>query len=111
VNWGSSCPFLDALGDEFVNADAAGGTITFDGHAEAFAASGICAVTVTTSNPDDAVWSACTGTGTGFTKASDDNNNDRSEFRLTSDPASTTEHVAFVSSGQFVVTAVTIKHR
>jgi hypothetical protein len=108
------CDGQDDLGDEFTHNDPAGGTTTFDDHAEAFG-NGTCAATVTTRNPNDAVWFACdveggvTALGSGFTKGADDGVNDWSEYEVTSDPANTAVLATFVGPGNFAASAVTIK--
>jgi hypothetical protein len=121
VSWTAAipCSFLDELGDEFSGADPTGGTITFDAHAEASAASGNCVTSVTTNHANDAVWSACTtdcvsDTGPGYTKGADDTSCDWSEYKLTSDPPNTPETTTFLTmpgTSSWVITAVTIKPR
>ncbi len=105
------------LGDEFTNNDQAGETTTFDAHAE-LEGMGDCAVDVTTAHANDAVWAACTSSGmitsigAGFEQGATDGDANFSEYKLTADPAGTSEHVtlaAAATSDIHVVTAVTIK--
>jgi hypothetical protein len=55
---------------------------------------------------------ALTAVGSGYTKAADDGNGDWSEYKLTADPAGTTEPVTFSSPAQpWLLGVVTLKPR
>ena len=88
VSWAGNphCDFVNEIGDEFANADATGGTTTFDAHDEALGATGNCRATLTPGSAGHMVWAACSGkvstVGTGCTKGADDGNDDWTEYRL-----------------------------
>jgi hypothetical protein len=117
VAWNASnpCGFVDELGDEFADNNPAGGSATFDAHAEMLG-TGSCNLSLTTQHADDAVWSACTvndvqAAGPGYTESANDGHEDGSEYKLTTDPAGTLEQVSFqvsASTPAYVATAVTI---
>jgi hypothetical protein len=120
VTWtsGSPCSAIDELGDEFEGNDPAGGTTTFDAHAEQGGTDSACATTVVTQHAGDAIWAACTDTaltapGLGFTMSVDDMAGDWTEYMLASDPTNTPEAVSFAhtSTSNYVVTAVSIRPR
>ncbi len=103
------------LGDEFANAEPAGGAMTFDAHVQTLG-TGNCTATVTTGYPNEAVWGAClavavTGVGSGYTLGANDSAGDLSEYKLTTDPAGTLEVVTFANPAAFVMSVVTIKPR
>ena len=117
VSWtGSDCAFgIVAIGDEFANNDPRGGAVTFDGHVQT-QGDGDCNGTVQTRTAGDAVWGACSANpvldlGPGYTAGADDNAGDQTEYKLTSDPAGTSEGVTFVAASSFLLSAVTIAPR
>jgi hypothetical protein len=101
VDWGTTCANLTVLGDEF--AGVAAGPNAFDGHVEHIGA-GDCASTLTTNGAGDAIWAACSSGGTlsgisaGYAKGVDDGHDDWSAYRVSADPANSTESVTFTNS-------------
>jgi hypothetical protein len=109
---------LSVLGDELTGVDPGGGAITFDADAEMVGAVGPVTGSVITAHAGDTVWAAAysgmalTAVGSGYTKAADDGNGDWSEYKLTADPAGTTEPVTFSSPAQpWLLGVVTLKPR
>lgn len=116
VTWtGSTCESGNAvLADEFANTDPRGGAFTFDKHVQtAGTGSGACNATVETGSPNEAVWAAClanvAGAGSGYTLAGNDGNNDESEYKVTTDPANTSELVTFSNATPYLVSVVTLR--
>ncbi len=116
VSWAGNphCNFVDELGDEFANADATGGTTTFDAHDEALGATGDCGATLTPGRAGDMVWAACSGqvsmVGMGYMKGADDGNTDWTEYRLAGGTGA--QQVSFTNAGtSWAMTAVAIKPR
>jgi len=110
ATWGASCASANIIGDEFAHA-------AVDAHAET-ATQGDCDATIVTAHGNDAVWAACstggviTSPGAGFTVGADDGAGDLSEYRLTTDPATTTETATFPNPGQDnVMTMATLAPR
>ena len=104
---------LGMVGDEF--ADTAGQLLDLvRDHAEAFGVND-CATAVAT-EPGDLVWGACTGTvaaiGSTFSKGTDDGGGDWTEYQTSAVAAAATPVTFTNGPGQdFVITAVTLRHR
>ena len=111
---GATCASASSeLGDELANTDPSGAT-TFDAHVQT-TGNGTCTATVVTGHAGDAIWAACysrasvSGTGAGYTKASDDADGDWSEYLITTDPAGTSETATFVNPGnEYILAAVAL---
>jgi hypothetical protein len=104
---------LGAVGDEF--ADTAGQLLDLvRDHAEGFGVND-CATAVAT-EPGDLVWGACTGSvaaiGPTFSKGADDGGGDWTEYQTSAVAAAATPVTFANGPGQdFVITAVTLRHR
>jgi hypothetical protein len=118
IEWtGTTCGVgKSALGDEFANADLAGGTITFDAVTTG-TGTGNCSANLTIGNANDAVWGGCfvaasvSSIGPGYAKGADNGGGDWAEYKLTSDPAGTVEAITFVNSTAYVLSGIAIKPR
>jgi hypothetical protein len=119
VAWtGSSCnSSKNDIGDEFAMIDPAGGAMTFDS-AMTIQGTGDCTASVTIPHDGDAVWAACDSAdsvrsvGPGLVKGADDGIGDWTAYRITSDPAGTTEPVQFTNPNVgYVLSIVTLKPR
>jgi hypothetical protein len=117
VTWAGTTCFNGTpdLGDEFAGNDQTGGSITFDGHAEA-SGSGDPNIIITTGNARDAVWAGAAsssmlqGIGAGYTMGANDGGGDLTEYKVTTDPAGTPEAATFSNgTSLFVITGVSIK--
>ena len=120
ISWTvANCTDRNHLADEFGNTDTGGGAITFDAHVETFG-TGDCLANLTTAHDGAAVWGGCTSSlflnspGAGYTKGATDGLGDFAAYKITSDPAGTSEPFVITnnnSSNAFNLTAVTIKQR
>ncbi|CAN5216944.1 hypothetical protein BH11MYX1_BH11MYX1_28540 [soil metagenome] len=104
---------LGSVGDEFADTADQLLDLVLD-HAEAFGVND-CATAVATA-PGDLVWGACTGNvvaiGPAFSKGADDNGGDWTEYRTAAVAAAATPVTFANAPGQdFVITAVTLRHR
>jgi hypothetical protein len=114
---GASCVNWNLNSDEFTNSDPAGDTMTFEASTET-GGNNDCTAIVTTAHDHDAIWAACTssgalnGIGPGYTMGTNDTAGDRSEYKVTTDPAGTVETATFPNPGQsYVMGMVAIKPR
>jgi hypothetical protein len=118
VTWtaATACANVIELGDEFAGVDTSSASSAFDTHAELLS-DGNCVTSLTTGAANEAVWAACTvntvtSCGSGYTKSADDGHGDWSEYKLTTDPAHTTEGVMFetaTGTDGYLVTAVALR--
>jgi hypothetical protein len=118
VTWtGAFCAGANEVGDDFTNNDMTGGTTTFDAFAVTTGDPGPPA-TLTTMSDDETIWAGCnnaglgiTAVGAGFTKATEDDVGDWSSYKVSNDPAGTSESTSFAGAMTNSTVIVAIKHR